>query len=158
MLLVFSLQKYKYNVSWIEFLWIYHFWVCSASWICRFKPFVKLESFQSLFLQAPFQPHSSLFGDSNDMNVGYFAICPCSWGTFLGGGFYFSLLFRLCKFHCSLSLSWVIFIIPLSPFITIHQVFTPSYCISQFCFIWLLLVVAFYKFYYLLRLSIFHLF
>ena len=35
---VFGFQKFNYDASWPEFLWVYS--VCSASWICRFVCFL----------------------------------------------------------------------------------------------------------------------
>lgn len=68
-LLVFSFQKFYYDLSWCGLLWVYQMWSFSASWIYRLLSFVK-EKFLTLFEYFPRPAHFLLFfWNLNDADI-----------------------------------------------------------------------------------------
>lgn len=56
--IVFSFEKFNYYVYWCIFPYVYPIGVCLASWTCMLVSSPNLGSYQPLFLQVLFQPHS----------------------------------------------------------------------------------------------------
>ena len=103
-LLVFTYQKFNYNVSWCGSLWIYLFGVPWASWIFIFMSFIKLEKFSAIIssniLSTPFYL-SPLAGNPT---VGVFVHLIVSHRSLI----LCSLFFNLFSFYSSNSIIYIV--------------------------------------------------
>ena len=101
---VFGFQKFNYDASWPEFLWVYS--VCSASWICRFVCF--LGHVWRVFSHISLNNLSATLS-SSILRLWWFECWIfCNYSPHPGGSahfFFFFLVFSLHCFSCAKSIN-----------------------------------------------------